>query len=239
MNGLIALVGSGEYLPVMDEVDRYLLANCGVQGRPPRVVCLPTAAGQEGERSWGGWMKMGEEHFKRLGADALSLPIIDRTSAEDAGHAALIEAADLIYFSGGNPNYLYQTLNGSRAWAAVQKAWARGAAYAGCSAGAMILGKYMPDFKRAGFGSLPAFGLVRTAFILPHFDAMSIVRRPLVFALQRQLQDGESLLGVDEETALIGTPGGGEPWRVHGHKTVTRHTRTSRQVYQHGEDVVL
>ena len=29
MNGLIALLGSGEYLPVMDDVDRYLLANCG------------------------------------------------------------------------------------------------------------------------------------------------------------------------------------------------------------------
>lgn len=44
MNGLIALLGSGEYLPVMDDVDRYLLENCGANGRKPRVVCLPTAA---------------------------------------------------------------------------------------------------------------------------------------------------------------------------------------------------
>ena len=73
MNGLIALVGSGEYLPVMDEVDRYLLAHCGVSGRPPRVVCLPTAAGQEGQQSWGRWMQMGEQHFRRLGADASAL----------------------------------------------------------------------------------------------------------------------------------------------------------------------
>ncbi len=51
MNGLIALLGSGEYLPVMDDVDRYLLANCGAEGRKPRVVCLPTAAGQEGEKN--------------------------------------------------------------------------------------------------------------------------------------------------------------------------------------------
>jgi hypothetical protein len=27
----------------MDEVDRYLLANCGAGSRKPRVVCLPTA----------------------------------------------------------------------------------------------------------------------------------------------------------------------------------------------------
>jgi len=47
MNGLIALVGSGEYLPVMDDVDRFLLVNSGAQGRPARVVCLPTAAGRK------------------------------------------------------------------------------------------------------------------------------------------------------------------------------------------------
>lgn len=69
MNGLIALLGSGEYLPVMDEVDKYLLANCGANGRKPHVVCLPTASGQEGQDSWGRWNRMGEEHFKRLGAE--------------------------------------------------------------------------------------------------------------------------------------------------------------------------
>ena len=237
MNGLIALVGSGEYLPVMDEVDRFLLENCGPRGRLPRVVCLPTAAGREGERSWGRWMKMGEEHFQRLGAEARSLPIIDRESAEDDQYEPVLEAADLIYFSGGDPNYLYQTLNGSRAWQAAQKAWARGAAYAGCSAGAMILGKFIPDFRRAGFGNLSAFGILPIAFILPHFDAIPIVRQPLVFALRRQLQDGEILLGVDEETALICRLNG--EWRVHGKKTVSRYTRDGRMVYQHGESVVL
>jgi cyanophycinase len=237
MNGLIALIGSGEYLPVMDDVDKFLLENCGAEGRLPRVVCLPTAAGREGKRSWGRWMKMGEEHFHHLGADAQSLPIIDRNSAEDAQFEPVLEAADLIYFSGGDPNHLYQTLNGSRAWQAAQKAWARGAAYAGCSAGAMILGKSMPDFRRAGFGNIPAFGILPIRFIMPHFDAIPIVRQPLVFALQRQLQDGEILLGVDEETALIGMPGG--EWRVHGWQTVSRYTRNGRQVFRQGENIVL
>ena len=45
MNGLINLVGSGEYLPVMKDVDRYLLDSLNLNGRKPRVVCLPTAAG--------------------------------------------------------------------------------------------------------------------------------------------------------------------------------------------------
>jgi cyanophycinase len=67
MNGLIALLGSGEYLPVMDNVDRYLLANCGSKNEKPRVVCLPTAAGQEGDASINRWSKMGLDHFQRLG----------------------------------------------------------------------------------------------------------------------------------------------------------------------------
>ena len=144
-----------------------------------------------------------------------------------------------IYFSGGDPNYLYQTMSGSRVWEAAQKAFARGAAYAGCSAGAMILGKLMPDFRRAGFGALPAFGIVPAAFILPHFDAIPIVRQPLVFALQRQLKDGESLLGVDEETALIGTLGGREAWRVHGRQTVSLFSRNEKRVYAVGEEVTF
>ncbi|MBI5933323.1 MAG: Type 1 glutamine amidotransferase-like domain-containing protein [Chloroflexi bacterium] len=237
MNGLIALLGSGEYLSVMDEVDKFLLANCNADGRVPRVVCLPTASGREGERSWGRWMRMGEEHFTRLGADVKSLPVIDRVSADDDTHASAIESADLIYFSGGDPNYLYQTMNGSRAWDAAQKAFGRGASYAGCSAGAMILAKSMPDFRRAGFGTREAFGLAPATFILPHFDSIPAIWRPFITALTKRLKKGESLLGIDEETALIGKLGG--EWRVHGHKTVSRYTREGKQVFRVGEEVGL
>ncbi len=239
MNGLIALLGSGEYLPVMNEVDKYLLANCGANKRVPRVVCLPTAAGQEGETSYTRWMDMGEKHFQRLGADVKSLPIIDRASADDPQFESDIESADLIYFSGGSPVYLYQTMNGSRAWSAAQKAWARGAAYAGCSAGAMILAARMPDIRRVGFGTLNAFNLVPATIILPHFDAIPVLWKPVIHAMAKRLKKGESMLGIDEETALIGTLDGRGAWRVHGQKNVSRYTRNSRQVFKTGEEVVL
>jgi cyanophycinase-like exopeptidase len=221
----------------MDAVDKYLLANCGADGRAPRVVCLPTAAGREGERSWGRWMKMGEEHFKRLGADVRSLPIIDRASADDPQFESALESADLIYFSGGDPNHLFRSLDGSRAWLAAQKAWARGAAYAGCSAGAMILGKSMPNFRRAGLGTVNAFGIVPAAFILPHFDSFPAIWKPFVLALARRLSNGETMIGVDEETALIGPLNG--PWRVHGKKTVSIFAQNDKRVYAVGEEVNL
>lgn len=44
--GTVALLGSGEYLPVMNEIDTYLLQTIG--GAPAaRVALLPTASGLE------------------------------------------------------------------------------------------------------------------------------------------------------------------------------------------------
>jgi cyanophycinase-like exopeptidase len=238
MNGLIALVGSGEYLPVMDDVDRFLLANCGAKGRTARVICLPTAAGQEGEASWGRWMRMGVAHFQRLGAQVTALPIIDRAAAEDPRHAAILEGADLIYFSGGNPLYLFDTLNGSRAWEAAQKAWTHGAVYAGCSAGAMILGQEIPNFRAAALTNMPAFGILSVKMILPHFDRWKLVRGAMLKPLQRRLMDGETILGIDEETVLTGRQGEGQ-WRVIGTGTVSVITQNGMKSIRSGGMVLL
>src|SRR5919109_1103914 len=140
MNGLINLVGSGEYLPVMQDVDRYLLDSLALNGRRPHVACLPTAAGREGDSSVNRWLNMGIQHFQNLGAEVTPVRITDRDSANDSQWEFVLENADLIYFSGGDPGYLYETLKESCAWSAAQRAWQRGAIYAGCSAGAMILG---------------------------------------------------------------------------------------------------
>ena len=237
MKGLIALVGAGEYLPVMNEVDRYLLAHCGADGRAPRVVCLPTAAGQEGKASWQRWNQMGEEHFSALGAEVSALPIIDRASADDPKFAITIETADLIYFSGGDPGYLYQTMQGSLAWVAAEKAWERGAIYAGCSAGAMILGTHMPDIRTAGFRRVTAFGLVSAHSILPHFDKMHGWAPLMLPVLRNHLKDEEFALGIDEDTALIGNPGAG--WHVQGRLKVHVITKKDVKTYAHGEKVIL
>jgi cyanophycinase len=214
MNGLIALLGSGEYLSVMDDVDHYLLANCGAEGRRPRVVCLPTAAGQEGEKSVSRWSRMGMEHFTRHGADVQAVPVIDEKSANDLNHASVVEDADIIYFSGGDPGYLYRTMKDSLVWQAAQKAWARGAVYAGCSAGAMILGREMPDFRAMGIRSTAAFGILPIASLMPHFNAIPLFGKPLVATLRRRLTEGEIMIGIDENTAIVGKLD--EEWTVMG-----------------------
>jgi len=235
MNGLITLAGSGEYLPVMENVDRHLLDSLVLNGRKPRVVCLPTAAGREGDASINRWSSMGIEHFKKLGAEVSALRIIDRVSAEDAQWESLLEEADLVYFSGGDPGYLHQTMNGSRAWRAAQRAWERGAIYAGCSAGAMILGKRMPSFRLAG--TQEGFGLVPATFIIPHFDAIPGIWKPLVFALQKQLKKGERMIGVDENTALVGRLG--SEWTVMGQGKVHVFTREGNMTFTNHQTLTL
>ncbi|NTV37443.1 MAG: hypothetical protein HGA53_10865, partial [Anaerolineaceae bacterium] len=62
--GTLALVGSGEYLPHMLPVDRYLLS---LLPEPARVVCMATAAGTESSERLAYWDRLGEGHFASLG----------------------------------------------------------------------------------------------------------------------------------------------------------------------------
>lgn len=235
MNGLIALVGSGEYLPVMEDVDRHLLGSLNVNGRKPRVVCLPTAAGQEGDNSVNRWSRMGVEHFQKLGADVAALRIIDKQTADDPQHESVLENADFIYFSGGNPQYLHDTMHGSRAWTAMQKAWSKGAVYAGCSAGAMILAKQIPSFRL--FSTVEGFGVIPAQYVLPHFDAVPVMFKPLISALTGRLKKGDRMIGVDEDTALIGQLGG--EWKVMGKSKVYVYTKDGKTAYESGQTLLL
>ena len=237
MKGLIALVGSGEYLPVMEEVDRHLLTHCGADGRKPKAVCLPTAAGEEGETSVTRWMRMGEEHFTKLDAEVYSLHVTNRVEADDSAYAEAVVEADLVYCSGGNPHYLYQTLLGSKVWQAAEKAFDRGAVYAGCSAGAMIMGETMPEFRTLGIRQKAAFGVLKGATIFPHFDRMMRLRGMLVPLIQSRLAADGYALGVDENTALVGSPG--TDWRVMGRGQVYIITKSEVKSYSTGKTLSL
>jgi cyanophycinase len=237
MNGLIALLGSGEYLEVVDPIDEYLLQGLNLNGRKARVVCMPTAAGREGEGSINRWSRMGIEHFERLGAEPAAPPIIDHESANDPRYESQLESADIIYFSGGDPVYLYQTLDGSRAWAAAQKAWERGAIYAGCSAGAMILARNMPNLRMAGTNTVSGFGVLPACYIFPHYDAMPVIFKPMIMVLRRGLKSGEYVLGIDENTALVGKREG--EWRVIGAGKVHVIFNRRETTFEDGEIVAL
>jgi cyanophycinase len=220
--GPVALVGSGEYLPVLEEVERALLA-----GRPGRYVQLATAAAPEGAASLARWHDLGAAAASRLAVEQVVVPVVDRDTAEDAGLAGLVAGAGLIYLSGGNPGFLADTLRGSAVWAAIVAAWTAGAALAGCSAGAMALSANLPDVRHPWRPASPGLGLVPMVEVLPHFDRFTARMPDLVLRRVAGAPTGVRVIGIDEDTAMVaglggwdGVPAGpGTRWQVLGRQS--------------------
>ena len=229
MSGPIALVGSGEYLTVMAEVEGLLL-----EGRPPRFVQIPTAAAPEGEESLARWVALGQEQAARLGVEAVPVVARNREEADSEELAALVDGAGLVYLSGGNPSYLASTLRGTRLWEAVHRAWAGGAALAGCSAGAMALTSWVPDIRHPLREADPGLGVLPELRVIPHFDRFVGWMPDLVGRFLAKAPDGVSVLGIDEDTALVSEDG---VWTVHGRQSVWVLTREGRTPYKAGDVV--
>jgi len=194
----------------MDAVDAGLLA-----GRPPRAVFLPTASGPEGPERVDYWLRLGADHYRRLGAEPVPLAVLDRRDAEDPAFAAQVAGAGLVYLSGGNPGYLADTLRDTAVLDAILAAWRAGAALAGCSAGACAL-TAVADDTRSGI-TRPGLAVVPDLVVLPHFDRIERWRPGVVADKIDRLTPGQVLIGIDEDTALVSVPGG---WRVEGQRRV-------------------
>jgi cyanophycinase len=212
MAGPLALVGSGEYTEAMLDIERDL-----IDGRPPRYVQIPTAAAPEGPERLAYWVDLGRRQADRLGVEAVPLVVQDRTEADDESVAEQVKGAGMIYLSGGNPAYLADSLRDTALWRAIATEWIGGAALAGCSAGAMAFSDWVPDIRRLGRRGRPGLGLLTHMRVLPHFDAFAgrlpdLMLRPLLHG-----RDGVTVVGVDEDTALVGGP---ERWTVRGRQSV-------------------
>ena len=232
--GPLALVGSGEFLPVMEPVDAGLL-----RGRPPRAAFLPTAAALEGDARVAYWLDLGRKHYEAMGVEPVPVPVRTRRDAEDEALAGLLEDVGLVYLSGGDPHHLAATLAGTAVWAAVLAAWRAGAALAGCSAGAMALGAGAPGLRSVVDvepGLANGLGVVGAVAVIPHFDKMERWAPDVVERYLAWLPAGTTLLGVDEETALVGD---GVSWQVAGEQAVWVLEAGGRTRYGAGEVLAL
>jgi cyanophycinase len=231
MPGPVALIGAGEFLPAMAQLDEDLLAATG-RARP-RVAILPTASYPDGEEVFAHWASMGVAHFAALGAEVEPVLVRDRVGADDPAAAQAIGEADLVYLSGGKPAYLMRSLDGTRLGLALAAAHERGAVLAGCSAGAMVLAGHAFDFRvrvlpwplrwRHGLGFASGLSVV------PHYDAWP---EPLSALIALQAPRGSVVLGIDEETAVVGRDGA---WQVHGRARVTVWRGRRRERFRAGE----
>ncbi len=228
INGTVALVGAGEYLEGMLPVDKKLLER--VNGTP-RVVVLPTASAPDGEGVPERWARMGVEHFAQLGVSAEPVMLLNRTDADNAEISLHISESNFIYFSGGKPRFLLETLQGTRSWQAILDVFSAGGIIAGCSAGAMVLGGVVFDFPQI-WRTIPALGLVPGIAIIPHFDELPALMVGTITRGKRK----STIVGIDGTTALVGS---GHQWIVHGRGSVTVFAKNGKQRYVESEVVPL
>jgi cyanophycinase len=232
MPGPLVLVGSGEFTPAMEEIDRDLLAATG--RKRPRVAILPTASWPDGEATFAAWLAQGRAHFTALGAEVEGVELRTRPDALDEACAQAIGEADLVYLSGGKPDHLLEALEGTPAAAALRAVHLRGGVVVGCSAGAMVLAARQPRLRGRRFLRVPAgwrdaLCLVDGVAVLPHYDAFP---EPLAALIAFTPRRRAVVVGIDEETAAIGHEG---TWRVRGSGRVTVWRGRSRSRYREGD----
>ena len=219
VEGSIALVGSGEYLPVMADFELSLIKDGQSNDKQPVYVQIPTAAGRESRDRLQYWQELGRKQADLLGVEQVFLPIFDREAAMNPDYANQVSESALIYMSGGDPHYLANTLRGTPVLEAIIKNWKSGGSLAGCSAGAMVMSSKIPHFRISSNSPTDGFNLLPNLRVIPHFNKFF---KWIPDSAAKVLLDtpGDSiLLGIDEKTALV-RRSGEQDWRAYGEAKV-------------------
>jgi len=207
-----ALMGSGEFDPWAEPVDRWLLEH----SRHGRALILPTASAPEGDDVFDMWAGKGIEHYRRMGAPAEVVPLKTREDAARPEFLAKLGDASAVFFSGGNPASLAEILADTPFWKTLLWEMDRGLGYGGCSAGVACLPDLAPDSGITGLDEAvwkPGLRLFTKVVFMPHWDALDSFLPGLTDFVIRSVPEGCSLFAIDENTAVVGD---GSSWSVMG-----------------------
>jgi cyanophycinase len=248
----LALIGGEEFADGFDDVHAELLA--GLNGRR-RVVFLPTCAADDGPEAIDYWCDLARNKLSALGASVETPRVLDVASANDERYAQPIAEADWVYFGGGYPHVAMRILPNTRVMDALKAARTRGALVSGSSGGAMLMcarsfvitpehaagiGQYWQsgvpdDWDPPLLPPLDGLGWIPRSVCAPHFNRRLLPKKWLA---GEGLPDGFTLIGIDEQTALVSR--GDQGWGVRGRGAVTIIRKGLEPViYQTGEQVVL
>jgi cyanophycinase len=210
IQGTLALVGSGEYLPVMQEFETGLLHSALKRGKKNTFVQIPTGSSPEGETRREFWRRRGQEQADRIGCECIYLPIHERDDAFNLEFVEAIKDAGLIYFSGGDPHWITEVFKGSALWDEIVNQWESGTSLAGCSAGAMAFGGTIMGIRKSAHNV--GLNLLPDIEVIPHYDKMLGWLPDQVASFIARAGADTTLVGIDENTALVNEDG----WRIVG-----------------------
>ena len=187
----IFLVGGDEFSEKCVSMDTWVLNR--TKSPRPMVAIVPTAAAHESPNRAA---ENGSIHFKKLGAETIEPMILSRKDAYDQAKLSELNQANLIYFTGGNPQHLLDTIRGTPTEIALKEALIKGTILAGSSAGAMIMGSLM-RYRRW----IDSLGIVENLAILPHHEKSS--PEVVINDCSSELSKGLRIIGVDGATGLF------------------------------------
>ena len=236
MNGSLALVGSGEYLPAMAEFEKSLLVDGIKNGKENIYIQIPTAAAQESTSRLEYWKDLGQKQAQAIGAKPLFLPIYTREDAQNMSYVNQISNGALIYMSGGDPHYLAKTLIDTPIWQAIVKNWQSGASLAGCSAGAMVLSSQIPNFRISRAQPTVGLNLIPNIRVIPHFNKFFKWIPESAAKLLMHVPDDSILIGIDELTAIV-KRSGSDFWQVYGQAKLHTLKGLPEQQFSDGQEI--
>jgi cyanophycinase len=233
--GAVALVGSGEYLIQMQEIETDLLHRGISRGKLNTYIQIPTGAGQESADRIEFWKERGAAQAERMGATCHFLPILKREDAFNPQYIEEVTNAGLIYFSGGDPGYITEVFEGTPLWEKIKQEFNSGSSLAGCSAGAMAFGSKIVGLRISHAQS--GLGLIPEIEVIPHYDKFLGWVPDRIASIALRSDEGTYLLGIDEDTALVLT----DKWRVQGRAKVhvLKGLAESPQTFASGEEITL
>jgi len=238
MPGSIALVGSGEFLPIMADFEKSLINDGVKNNKQPTYVQIPTAAGQESPERLKYWEELGKRQAELLQIEQRFLPIFNRADAEKEEFAEQIKDAALIYMSGGDPHYLANSLIDTPVWNAIYTNWQTGASLAGCSAGAMAMCTEIPNFRFTKREPTRGLNILPNLRVIPHFDKFFRWIPDSAAKVLMHAPENSILLGIDELTALV-RRSNETHWIVQGEAKVHILQGAPKQELLHGDQVEL
>ena len=232
MPGTIALVGGDEFRIGCEGMDREVMRASGKD--PVSVVIIPTAAVTGPAKA----ANDGVTHFSSLGGNASQLMVLEKKDANNLKMIAAARDADVVYFTGGNPEHLLSTLRNSALLWLLKEEMERGLVLGGSSAGAMVMGSVMrrpPLDSNPGGGDgrdrwVEGLGIAGNVCVLPHHERRNPAE--VYSELRWSAPEGIVYLGIDARTGVVGHPGN---WRVSGFGNVVVYRGSDYEVFTTGD----
>lgn len=241
--GQIALLGSGETATAGSRTLQTLFSTWR-EARPPHIAVLETPAGFEYNAAQvagqvADFIRVRVNHLRGQVTSVAARRKNSPFSPDDPALIAPLNTADLIFMGPGSPTYTVTHLSGTLAWHTLMARYLHGASLMFASAATLAISAYaLPVYEIfkaghdahwvAGLNLLAAFGL--SLVVVPHWNntqggAEVDTRRcfmglPRFAELLNALPPGQTVVGIDEHTALFIDPTQGE-CRVMGVGAVT------------------